>query len=87
MTPTKMETGDAAAAATVRINDTTQATTSGTALTIYEDAFSLLSGWFDVPVPEEVRVIAPGEKFVLDFPAIATSGLAWNGSVVFEEIG
>lgn len=83
----KHETGDAAAASTFRANDTTQATTTpGAKSTVFEDVFNFLSGYFWVPVPEEYIVLAPGEAYVLEFPAAPTSG-TYNGSVTFEEIG
>lgn len=85
-TPLKNETGDAAAVSTARINDTTQGTTSGTKSTQFEEAFNVLSGYFWCPVPEEVIVIAPGEAYILDFPAMVAS-LTMDGSVTFEEIG
>lgn len=85
-TPRKHQTGDAAAAATARINDTTQATTSGTKSTLFEDVFNIVSGYLWVPVPEEYIVLAPGEAYALEFPAMGATA-TYDGSVTFEEIG
>jgi hypothetical protein len=87
-TPTaiKAESGDAAAASTFHVNDTTQATTSGTKSTWFEDVFNFVSGYLWVPVPEESIFLAPGEGYVFEFPAAPASG-TYDGSVTFEEIG
>ncbi len=85
-TATKHESGDASAASTFRANDTTQATTSGAKSTVFEDVFNFLSGYLWVPVPEECIVLAPGEAYVMEFPAAPTSG-TYDASVTFEEIG
>lgn len=78
-------TGDALASFTGRTNDTTQSIASSTY--IIERAFNVSGAYIDSELPETVRYLGPGEKFVLDFPAIAVGSLAWNGHAVVEEIG
>lgn len=85
-TARKHETGDASAASTFRANDTTQATTSGAKSTLFEDIFNFLSGLIWVPTPEEWIRLAPGEAYVLEFPA-APASATYNASITFEEEG
>lgn len=85
-TPRKTEQGDPAAAFTARVNDTTQATTSGSKSTLFEDVFNILSGYQYVPVPEECVTVPPSEAVVVEFPAMGATA-TYDGSVVVEEIG
>lgn len=83
-TPAPMEFGDAAYAGTCHINDTTPAT--GTATTIREDAFNVLSGWYWLPVPEDRPVLAPAAGLVVQF--VDTPGtVLYSGTITLEEIG
>jgi hypothetical protein len=66
---------------TARTQDTTQATTSGTA-TILPDAFPELPGWhqiYDPPI-----LIAPGEAAILSLDGTASSTRAMSGWVLIE---
>jgi len=77
--------GDAAATATSRINDTTQATTSGTAVDLWDDVINTINGWLWVPpIPSRPPLIAPSGGFVWSLDT-APSSLVCNGSVTFEE--
>src|SRR3954453_23581575 len=56
------DSGDTkAATATVRANDTTQATTSGTAATLQAHQWNVLMPWQYLPAPEDREVIQASE--------------------------
>lgn len=72
-TPIPDKVTDAAATVTARTNDTTPATTSGTAVYLHRDAFNEVNGleWL---FPEGARPTAkPGEAIVLETPSTPTS--------------
>src|SRR5258708_25811856 len=60
-TPQKLMRGDSAATATARTNDTTQATTSGTAALLHEDVFNTVNGYQFFWPPNVSPVIGPSE--------------------------
>lgn len=52
-TPVPLNSGDTASAITTEVMNTTQAAAgSGTLVTMFEDAFNVLSGWHFLPTPE-----------------------------------
>lgn len=79
-------TGDAAATVTGRVNDTTQATTSGTAITLFSGGWSTLNGfdWFP-PVNNRPPVIDLSEAFVVSIDT-ALASLVVSGTITIEEI-
>ena len=78
--------GDAAATATARINDTTQATTSGTAIDLWDDVWNTINGFiWTPPVLHRPPVIGLSGAFVVSIDT-ALSTLVCNGSVTFEEM-
>lgn len=85
-TPVKNETGDAAAASTCRINDTTQATTSGTKANIFSVNVNALSGYLWVPLPEDRIWLSPSEKIVFEMVTLPATR-TMNGRIAFREYG
>lgn len=84
-TPKPFDTGDPAASFTARVNDTTKATTSGTAVILEENGAFLYSGWdYSFPYPP---TFGPSEAIVVEL--ITTPSATWilSGSVTVEEIG
>lgn len=79
--------GDAAATATARINDaTTQATSSGTAVDLWDEAWNSINGYlWTPPVPGRPPIIGLSGAFVLSLDTAPSSVVA-NGSVTFEEL-
>lgn len=78
--------GDAAATATSRINDTTQATSSGTAYDFWDDVWNTVNGFLWVPpVPSRPPVIGLSGAFIVSIDT-ALSSFVCNGSVTFEEL-
>jgi hypothetical protein len=79
--------GDVAATVTGRTNDTTQATTSGTAVDIWDDAWNTINGFLWVPpVPSRPPVIGLSGAFILSLDTAPSSSMVANGSVTFEEL-
>lgn len=69
-----VDSGDTkAATAVVRANDTTQATTSGTAIILAAWQWNVLGMFEHLPAPEDRENIQTGEALVLDIPATPAS--------------
>lgn len=84
-TPQKMDPGDAAASFTARINDTTPATTSGTAIVLESNGCHIYSGFdYQFPTPP---VVGPSEAFVFELLNTVTGTVVLSGTAIVEEIG
>lgn len=85
-TMSAVDSGDTkAATATVRANDTAQATTSGTAAILQAHQWNVLMPWQYLPAPEDREVIQAGEALVLDFPA-APAAILVSGTIKWREV-
>jgi hypothetical protein len=84
-TPALTMPGDAAATATARTNDTTQATTSGTASSI-PDVWNLLNGYLWLPPIDDRPIIKPSEAFIVSLDTAPASGLVCSGNLTFAEL-
>lgn len=85
-TPRPYDPGDVAATTTARINDTAQATTSGTQAEIFDDVWNTVNGFIWVPpVPGRVPLIGLSGAFRLSLDTAPAAGMVSNGTVVFEE--
>jgi len=85
-TPQKTAAGDAAATVTAHANDTTQATTGGTAVEIYNDVWNTVNGfvWYPpIPGRPPIATISTAVTVSLD---TALSSLVCNGTMTVEEI-
>jgi hypothetical protein len=79
------DSGDTkAATAAVRANDTTQATTSGTAVTLQAHQWNVLMPWQYLPAPEDRETIQAGEALVLDIPGAPASTVV-SGTIKWQE--
>lgn len=85
VTPAKHQTGDAAAAATAKICNTTQAT-GGTITTLRAEPWNVQAGEGYLPTPEERYTFSPSESVIVSLAAPADA-LTLIGSLTFEEIG
>lgn len=83
-TPKPINPDDAAATVTGRTNDTTQATTSGTAVDI-PDVWNLLNGYLWMPPVDDRPVIKPSAAFVLSLDSVLSS-LVCSGAMAFGEL-
>lgn len=86
VTPAKMNAGDAAATITARANDTTPASTSGTATTLLSRDWEFLNGLLVVFTPDERPVIAPGQAVALNLPVAPSGAMLASGTLVVEEL-
>ena len=86
ITPTKRDPGDAAcSSSTCGTNNTTQATTSGTALVQYSNGAHLYQG--DVWTYPNCPPIGPSEAFVFELLSTVSGTVHLSGGVEFEEWG
>jgi hypothetical protein len=84
-TPQKTDPGDAAASLTALTNNTTKATTSGTAVILEERGDYVLSGG-EYPFPDRPP-IGPSEAFVFELLSTPSGTLHLSGGALVEEIG
>lgn len=84
-TAQKHNFGDAAATATVRVNDTTQ-TTGGTSATIRADVYNEVNGYQYLAIPDKEIILAPSQAFVLSLDSAPALARTMNGSILFEEL-
>lgn len=85
-TPRKGLRGDAAATATARINDTTQATTSGTAEILHSDVFNTVNGYQMFWPPSTPLTFGLSEAAVLSLDQAPAASLTMSGTLYFEEL-
>jgi hypothetical protein len=84
-TPQKLDPGDAAASFTALANNTTPATTNGTALVVETNGMGIYGGYdYEFPVPP---VVGPPESFVFELLGAPTGTVHLSGGVRVEEIG
>jgi hypothetical protein len=82
-TPQKLDNGDAAATFTARVNDTTPATTSGTAAVLESNGAHVYAGYdYQFPIPPKV---GPSQAFVFELLNTVTATL--SGTVIVDEEG
>lgn len=86
ITPSKVDPGDAAcSSSTCATNNTTQATTSGTAIVLMADGAHLYQGYLWQPIA--VPVIGPSEAFVFELLSAQAGTVTLSGGVLLEETG
>ncbi len=85
VTPQKLDRGDAAATATARANDTTQASTSGTAAVIHSDVFNTVNGYQFFWPPEDRPSAGLSEALILSLDTAPSSAMTMSGTVYFAE--
>jgi hypothetical protein len=80
-----IDSGDTkTATCVVRANDTTQATTSGTAAVLLAWQWNVLGFFEHLPAPEDREKIQPGEALVLDIPGAPASTVV-SGFIKWQE--
>lgn len=86
-TISKWIASDAAASATGRINDTSQATSGGTIIDIWDDTWNIINGWLWVPPsPSRPPVAAVSAAFRVSLDS-APSSIVTNMTMTIEELG
>lgn len=77
--------GDAACAATARVNDTT-ASSTGTILELHEECWNVRAGWVYFPPPESRIKIGVSAKLALNLPVAPADSLTVSITIVFREL-
>lgn len=85
-TPTPVNPGDAAASFTARVNDTTVATTSGTALTPHADGMNNRVGFEYVPPPEHRLLVANAQAIVVRLNTAPADAILLSGTAYVREL-
>jgi len=83
-TPAPIFPNDAAATVTARVNDTVQATTSGTAIDL-PDTWDLPFGYLWMPPESDRIIIKPSQAFIVSLDSTPGSLVA-NGHMAFGEL-
>jgi hypothetical protein len=84
-TPQPYDPGDSAASFTAKANNTSKATTNGTASVLLEDGCNAFSGYlYMFPSPP---VVGPSEAFVWELLSTPTGTPHLSGTAVVEEMG
>lgn len=84
-TPQPLDHGDVAATFSALMNNTTQATTSGTASVLWADGAFLLSGVDEVFI--QPPTVAPAQSFVFELLNAPTGTVHGSTTITVEEIG
>jgi hypothetical protein len=82
----KSRSGDAAATVTGRTNDTSQATTGGTAVLLREDVYNPINGYQFLPAPEDRPACSPAEALIVSLDTAPGSAESMNGSITVAEL-
>ena len=85
-TPKRMMRGDTAATVTGRVNDTTQATTSGTPDILHSDVFNTVNGYQFFWPPQDCPTVGLSEAAVVSLDAPPGSGLFMSGTLYIREL-
>jgi hypothetical protein len=85
-TPTPVNPNDTAAGFTARVNDTTVATTSGTALTEHADGFNVRVGWIFTPPPEHRIMVANAQAVVVRLNTAPADAILISGTAYVREL-
>lgn len=78
--------GDAAATVTGRTNDTVQATSSASILTLRADVFNPINGYQYLPPDEDRIIIRPGQALSVSLDTAPGASMLVSGTVVIEEL-
>lgn len=84
-TPGPQWPADAAAGFTARVNDTTVATTSGTAITKHYDGFNVRIGWTYIPPTEQRLPILNAAALVVRLNTAPADAILISGSAYVTE--
>jgi hypothetical protein len=85
-TPTPKSVNDAAAGFTGRINDTTKASSSGTALNRHSDGWNSRVPYEYLPPPEHRDLVANAAAMVFRLNTTPADALAANGTMLVREM-
>ncbi len=86
-TPRLFDPGDAAASFTAKANNTTPATSSGTAVILEEWGCHIANGWTWIWPDAETPIVGPSESFTFELLSTVTGTVHLSMSVSVEELG
>lgn len=86
VTPQLIDRGSSAATFTARRNDTTQATTSGTAATLHADVINLINGYQFFWPPADMPSAGLSQALVLSLNGAPAVSMAFSGTLYVEEL-
>lgn len=84
-TPNPLMTNDTAAGMTARVNDTTVATTSGTALNMHTDGMNVRIPYVWMPPPEHRPMVGNAQAIVVRLVTTPADAVTMNGTLVGRE--
>ena len=82
----KMGRSDAASVVTARTNDTTQASTSGTAALLHADVFNTINGYQFFWPPTDAPTFGINEACILSLDMAPSASMSMRGTLYFAEI-
>lgn len=85
-TPGPLAVNDTAAGFTARVNDTTVATTSGTAVTLHADGWNVRVPYVWMPPPEHRIIVANAQAFVFRLNSAPTDAVSCSGVCIVREL-
>lgn len=85
-TPQPVATNDAAAGFTARVNDTTKATTSGTASIMHSDGFNVRIPYVWLPPPEHRHLVGNAQAWICNLNTTPNDAILLNGTALVREI-
>jgi len=85
-TPSPFLVNDAAAGFTARVNDTTLATTSGTAVPIHSDGWNTRIPYVWLPPPEHRPMVANAQAIVLRLVTALADDITCDGTMLVREL-
>lgn len=87
-TPSKTQSGFAAAGSTLEANNTTKmATGTGTITTLWASTWNVRAPWLWLPTPEFNIVLSPSERLTVELGTTPADSITMNTLIVFEELG
>lgn len=84
VTPAPLDPGNAAATATARANDTTQAT--GTVTTLMADVFNTVNGYLLQFAPDDRPIVGLSSALILSLNTAPGAAMTMSGTLTFEEL-
>lgn len=81
-----ISTNDASAGFTGRTNDTTPATTSGTARTLHADGWNVRIPYVWMPPPEQRILVANAEAVVVKLLSTPADAVSCSGTIIVREL-
>lgn len=85
-TPTPLAVNDTAAGFTGRTNDTTVATTSGTATNLHSDGLNVRIPYVYLPPPEHRIIVANAQAVVVRLVSTPADAVTMNGVAIVREL-